>query len=69
MFLLSFKVFRSNLVIGLLAADLYLGSTLGEAVVLGEELFPLVFPQRGGRKVQVDVLPAPQELLAPRTLT
>ena len=52
-----------------LSSDLYLGSPLGEAVVLGEELLPLVFPQGGGGQVQVDVLPAPQELLAPRKVS
>ena len=52
-----------------LSSDLYLGSPLGEAVVLGEELFPLVFPQGGRRQVQVDVFSAPQKLLAPRKLS
>ena len=51
-----------------LTSDLYLGSPLGEAVVLREELLPLVFPQRGGRQVQVDVFAAPQKLLAPRKI-
>ena len=69
LFLLSFKVFRSNFVVGRLAPDLYLCSALGEAVVLGEELLPLVFPQRGGRQVQVDVFSAPQKLLAPGKLS
>ena len=52
-----------------LTSDLYLGSPLGEAVVLREELLPLVFPQRGGGQVQVDVLSAPQKLLAPRKMS
>ena len=60
MFLLSFKVFRSNFLVGQLGdlpdlPDLYLCPALGEAVVLREELLPLVFPQRGGGQVQVNV--------------
>ena len=71
MFLLSFKVFRSNFLVGQPGdlpdlPDLYLCPALGEAVVLREELLPLVFPQRGGGQVQVNVLSAPQKLLAPR---
>ena len=46
-------------------ADLYPGPALRQAVVLGEELLPLVLPQLGRRHVQVDVVPRPQELLAP----
>jgi hypothetical protein len=44
---------------------LYLGSTLGEGVILREELLPLVLPQLGRGTVQVQVLPHLDVLLAP----
>ena len=48
-----------------LQCDLYFSSALCEAVVLSQELLPLVLPQLGRGEVQVNVLLAPEELLAP----
>ena len=41
-----------------------LGPALDDGVVLGQELLPLVLPQLGRGNVQVNVVPAPEKLVA-----
>ena len=48
-------------------SNLNLSSPLRQAVVLGQELLPLMLPQLGRGHVQVDVLSAPHELVASKT--
>lgn len=41
-----------------------LGPALDDGVVLGQELLPLVLPQLGRGNVQVNMVPAPEKLVA-----
>ena len=41
-----------------------LGPSLDDGVVLGQELLPLVLPQLGRGNVQVNMVPAPEKLVA-----
>ena len=43
-----------------------LGPALDDGVVLGQELLPLVLPQLGRGNVQVNMVPAPEKLVASR---
>ena len=47
-----------------LFTNLNLGSPLGDAVVLCEKLFPLVLPQLSRSNININVISAPEKLLA-----